>query len=192
MFWYSSNVMKGGAKVDSYSIEQTKQLSYEKVIDELMTDYGQQILQLVMQYVHNRAVAEDLTQEIFVKCYNALPTFHFDSSVKTWLWRIAINHTKDYLKSWYAKNVETAQDELFAQVKSETSVEQQVIQLEEDDELARAVFDLPMKYREVIYLCYYEEQSMKEIAAVLQLNESTVKTRLRTAKQLLKKRLERV
>ena len=104
--WHSSNVVKGGNKMDSYSIEQTNH-SYEVIIDELMTDYGQQILQLVMQYVHNAAIAEDLTQEIFVKCYQALPTFHFNSSVKTWLWRIAINHTKDYLKSWYAKNVET-------------------------------------------------------------------------------------
>ena len=183
--------MKGGNKVDSYSIEQTKQPSYEAIIDELMTDYGQDILQLVMQYVHNIAVAEDLTQEIFVKCYKALPSFHFNSSVKTWLWRIAINHSKDYLKSWYAKHVEVTTDELFAQVKSGESVERQVLQHEQDDELAQAVFELPIKYREVIYLCYYEEQSMKEMADVLQLNESTVKTRLRVAKQLLKKRLER-
>lgn len=177
--------------MDSYSIEQSKQLSYETIIDELMTDYGQDILQLVMQYVHNTAVAEDLTQEIFMKCYKALPTFHFNSSLKTWLWRIAINHAKDYLKSWYARNVETTNENLFAQEKSRDCVEQQVIQLEQDDELARVVFELPVKYREVIYLCYYEEQSMKEMADVLQLNESTVKTRLRKAKQLLKKRLER-
>ncbi len=183
--------MKGGNEVDSYSIEQTKQPSYETIIDELMTEYGQDILQLVMQYVHNIAVAEDLTQEIFVKCYKALPSFHFNSSIKTWLWRIAINHSKDYLKSWYAKHVETTAEDLFAQVKSKDCVEQQVIQHEQDDELAQAVFSLPVKYREVIYLCYYEEQSMKEMAAVLQLNESTVKTRLRVAKQLLKKRLER-
>ena len=82
-------------------------------------------------------------------------------------------------------------EELFAQVKSGESVEREVLQNELDDELAQAVFALPIKYREVIYLCYYEEQSMKEIAELLQLNESTVKTRLRVAKQLLKKRLER-
>ncbi|WP_252503103.1 sigma-70 family RNA polymerase sigma factor [Sporosarcina sp. Marseille-Q4943] len=177
--------------MDSYSIEQTKLLSYEKIIDELMTDYGQDILQLVMQYVHNLSVAEDLTQEIFVKCYKALPTFHFNSSMKTWLWRIAINHSKDYLRSWYARNVNATDEELFTRVKSGDCVEQKVIQRQQYDELARAVFSLPVKYREVIYLCYYEEQSMKETADVLQLNESTVKTRLRKAKQLLKKRLER-
>ena len=183
--------MKGGNEMDSYLIEQTKQPSYEAIIDELITDYGQDILQLVMQYVHNIAVAEDLTQEIFVKCYKALSTFQFNSSIKTWLWRIAINHSKDYLKSWYAKHVDATAEDLFAQVKSKDCVEQQVIQHEQDDELAQAVFSLPVKYREVIYLCYYEEQSMKEMADVLQLNESTVKTRLRVAKQLLKKRLER-
>ncbi|GKV57725.1 RNA polymerase subunit sigma [Sporosarcina sp. NCCP-2222] len=177
--------------MDSYSIEQMKLPSYDTIIDELMTDYGQDILQLVMQYVHNLSIAEDLTQEIFVKCYKALPTFQFNSSMKTWLWRIAINHTKDYLKSWYAKNVVATREDLFAQVKSGDCIEQQVMQRQQDDELVRAVFALPIKYREVIYLYYYEEQSMKEMADVLQLNESTVKTRLRKAKQLLKKRLER-
>lgn len=164
---HSSNAMKGGTEVDSYSIEQTKLLSYETIIDELMTDYGQDILQLVMQYVHNLPVAEDLTQEIFMKCYKALPTFQFKSSMKTWLWRIAINHTKDYLKSWYAKNVKVTEEDLFTQVKSGDCVEQQVIQLQQDDELIRAVFALPVKYREVIYLYYYEEQTIKEVADVL-------------------------
>ena len=176
--------------MDSYSIEQTYD-SYETIIDDLMSNYGQQILQLVMQYVHNSAVAEDLTQEIFVKCYKALPSFHFDSSIKTWLWRIAINHSKDYLKSWYAKNVEIKEQSVFAQVEGHDSVEQQVIQQQEDHALSQAVYNLPMKYREVIYLCYYEEQSMRDMAEVLQINENTIKTRLRKAKQLLKKRLER-
>lgn len=176
--------------MDSYSIEKTKLLPYETIIDDLMTDYGQDILQLVMQYVHNLTVAEDLTQEIFVKCYKALPTFQFNSSMKTWLWRIAINHSKDYLKSWYAKNVQSTDEDVFTQANSGECVEQHVIQQQRDDALARAVFELPVKYREVIYLCYYEEQSMKELADVLQLNESTVKTRLRKAKQLLKVRLE--
>ncbi|MBM7700479.1 sigma-70 family RNA polymerase sigma factor [Kurthia huakuii] len=174
--------------MDSYSLEQ---ITDEAIIDELMGDYGQDILHLVLQYVHNFSLAEDLTQEIFLKCFKALPTFQYQSSLKTWLWRIAINHTKDYLKSWYAKNVETTADDLFAQIESGHGVEQQVLQNFQDTELATAVFTLPVKYREVIYLHYYEEQSMKEMAAILQINENTVKTRLRKAKQLLKKQLER-
>lgn len=170
------------------TVEQMKVLSNDMIIDELMQAYGQDIMQLMLQYVHHFSTAEDLTQEVFVKCYKALPHFQFNASIKTWLWRIAINHAKDYLKSWYAKNVDVQADDLFVQV-STHDVEQQVIQKEADDELAQAVFALPIKYREVIYLCYYEELVTREIADVLQLNENTVKTRLRKAKQLLKKRL---
>jgi len=183
--------MKGGIPVESYLINDTANLSNEAIIDELMQQYGEDVLKLVMQYVHNNSVAEDLTQEIFVKCYRALPSFQNGSSLKTWLWRIAINHSKDYLKSWYAKNVEAKDNEVFMQVESSISVEQEVLQQQEDANLVKAVMALPIKYREVIYLCYYEDQSMKEMADVLQINESTVKTRLRKGKQLLKKHLER-
>lgn len=56
--------------------------------------------------------------------------------------------------------------------------------------MANAVMELPLKYREVIYLFYFEELPIKEIAEVTQVKENTVKTRLRRAKDLLKERLE--
>ncbi|MGM2836972.1 sigma-70 family RNA polymerase sigma factor, partial [Bacillus cereus group sp. Bce025] len=70
------------------------------------------------------------------------------------------------------------------------SVEQTVIQNAEDRELASAVMNLPIKYREVIYLFYYEELSIKEVAIVIEVKENTIKTRLKKAKELLKKGLE--
>lgn len=167
-----------------------KSENYERHIDELMSTYGQDILQLVYAYVHHEAIAEDLTQEIFVKCYNGLPTYKGQSSIKTWLWRIAINHAKDYLKSWYNQNVKTIEDDFLNSVTLSSSVEQIVVQQDEDAELANAVMSLPIKYREVIYLVYFEELTMKEAATVLQLNENTIKTRLRKGKLLLKNILE--
>ena len=77
----------------------------------MMNKYGQEILQLVYSYVNNKEVAEDLTQDIFVKCYKSLHTYKGKSKLKTWLWRIAINHCKDYLKSWYNKNVIATENE---------------------------------------------------------------------------------
>ncbi|MER2261325.1 MAG: sigma-70 family RNA polymerase sigma factor [Psychrobacillus sp.] len=168
----------------------TKTESYEQLIDELMSTYGQDILQLVYAYVHNETIAEDLTQEIFVKCFKGLPTYKGQSSIKTWLWRIAINHAKDYLKSWYNQNVRITEDAFLNSATSSSSVEQIVVQQDEDAALAAAVMNLPIKYREVIYLVYFEELSMKEAAAVLQLNENTIKTRLRKGKLLLKNILE--
>ncbi len=69
-------------------------------------------------------------------------------------------------------------------------VEQVVVQRETDDELISAIMELPIKYREVIYLYYYEELPIKEIAVLTEVGDSTVKTRLRRAKELLKERLE--
>ncbi|WP_107839551.1 sigma-70 family RNA polymerase sigma factor [Metasolibacillus meyeri] len=162
----------------------------EDVVEALMHMYGQSILQLVYAYVHNEAVAEDLTQEIFLKCYKALPTYKAKSSLKTWLWRIAINHAKDYLKSWHNQNIYTADDTVLHNVHSNEEIEQQIIQQDEDAALADAVMQLPVIYREVIYLFYFEEYTMKQIAALLQVNENTVKTRLRKGKALLRTRLE--
>ncbi|MFJ7737352.1 sigma-70 family RNA polymerase sigma factor [Lysinibacillus sp. NPDC097287] len=113
-------------------------------IDEIMQAYGQELLQLVYAYVKNQAIAEDLTQEIFVKCYQALPTYKGNSTVKTWLWRIGINHCKDYLKSWYNQNVLTCTDEQFSCQESNDDVEQIVIQQDEDSRLAENVMQLPL------------------------------------------------
>lgn len=164
--------------------------SAEDTVDSLMNLYGQSILQLVYAYVHNNAIAEDLTQEIFLKCYKTLSTFEGKSSIKTWLWRIAINHTKDYLKSWYNQNVQATEDIFLHSTKSDEQVEQQVIQQDEDAALACAVMQLPVLYREVIYLFYFEDYTTKEIATILRANENTIKTRVRKAKELLKKQLE--
>jgi RNA polymerase sigma-70 factor, ECF subfamily len=162
----------------------------EHIIDEIMNQYGQEILQLAYSYVNNQAIAEDLTQDIFVKCYKNLHTYSGKAKLRTWLWRIAINHCKDFHRSWYQKNVVIAGEEFPINGTKKELVEQKVIQREEDDELISAIMTLPIKYREVIYLFYYEELPIKEIAAVTETGVNTVKTRLRRAKELLKERLE--
>ncbi|CUB09129.1 ECF RNA polymerase sigma factor SigW [Bacillus cereus] len=176
--------------MDELTVEAFEIEDKEDLIDEIMNKYGQEVLQLVYSYVNNKAVAEDLTQDIFVKCYKSLHTYKGNSNLKTWLWRIAINHCKDYLKSWYNKKVIVTEDGFTYMESQKESVEQIVIQNAEDRELASAVMDLPIKYREVIYLFYYEELSIKEIATVIEVKENTIKTRLKKAKELLKEGLE--
>lgn len=176
--------------VDELTIEAFEIEDKEDLIDEIMNKYGQEVLQLVYSYVNNKEIAEDLTQDIFVKCYKSLHTYKGNSNLKTWLWRIAINHCKDYIKSWYNKKVIVTEDESVYIGVQNDSVEQTVIQNAEDSRLALAVMSLPIKYREVIYLFYYEELSIKEIATVIDVKENTIKTRLKKAKELLKEGLE--
>ena len=159
-------------------------------IEDIMQEFGQDLLQLVYAYVKNKAIAEDLTQEIFVKCYHALPTYKGKSTMKTWLWRIAINPSKDYLKSWYNQKVLATEEQLFSLQESKENVEYTVIQQDEDARLAENVMQLPVLYREVIYLFYFEELTIKEVAQVLSIKSNTVKTRLRKGKALLKEQLE--
>ncbi|MGG3799352.1 sigma-70 family RNA polymerase sigma factor [Metabacillus fastidiosus] len=162
----------------------------ERAINEIMDKYSQQILQLVFSYVNNKETAEDLTQDIFVKCYKSFHTYNKKSKVKTWLWRIAINHCKDYLKSWYSKNVMINETEVMNNSTENEIVEQTVIQNDEDRRLALTVMNLPINYREVIYLFYFEEMTIKDIVHVTKINENTVKTRLKRAKEILKEQLE--
>ncbi|EJQ91947.1 sigma-70 family RNA polymerase sigma factor [Bacillus cereus ISP3191] len=176
--------------MDELMIEAFEIEDKEDLIDEIMNKYGQEVLQLVYSYVNNKEVAEDVTQDIFVKCYKSLHTYKGNSNLKTWLWRIAINHCKNYLKSWYNKKVIVTEDDFTYMESQKESVEQIVIQNAEDSRLASAVMSLPIKYREVIYLFYYEELSIKEIAIVIEVKENTIKTRLKKAKELLKKGLE--
>ncbi|WP_455662808.1 sigma-70 family RNA polymerase sigma factor [Pradoshia sp.] len=175
--------------MDELTIERIAVEDREILIDELMHQYGQEILQLAYSYVNSREIAEDLTQEIFVKCYKALHTYKGKSKVRTWLWRIAINHCKDYLKSWYNNHVIPSSDELVYSRESQQSTEHTVIQHDEDARLAHAVMKLPVNYREVIYLHYFEDMPIREIAAVLSVKENTVKTRLRRGKAVLKESL---
>ncbi|CQR48080.1 ECF RNA polymerase sigma factor SigW [Paraliobacillus sp. PM-2] len=161
-----------------------------EIIDEIMTTYGQEILQLVYSYVNNKELAEDLTQDIFVKCYHTLHTFKGKSKFRTWLWQIAINTCKDYLKSWYNKNVVHSTEDFLFDIGQKDSVEDAIIQQDRDARLVSSIMQLPIKYREVIYLYYFEELRIKEISNLVKVKQNTIKTRLRKAKELIKKEME--
>ncbi|ALC92902.1 RNA polymerase factor sigma C [Bacillus sp. FJAT-18017] len=164
-------------------------LEREEIIDQLMQEYSDDILHLVYTYVKNRTTAEDLTQEIFLKCYEKLNQFNQQSSIKTWVYRIASNHCKDYLRSWHYRKI-TLSDKIWEYIPSKSKqVEEEVIANSEEDILTNAVMNLPLKYREVVFLHYYEELSLAEISKITTVNLNTIKTRLKRAKEILKDKM---
>ena len=161
----------------------------EQIIDQLMREYSDDILHLVYTYVKNRTIAEDLAQEIFIKCYEKLNQFNQQSTIKTWLYRIASNHCKDYLRSWHYRKI-TLSNKVFDHIPSKSKqMEEEVIKQSEENRLTNAVMNLPLKYREVVFLHYYEEMSLKEISKITSVNINTLKTRLKRAKELLKDKM---
>jgi len=175
--------------VNEFLIEGSQAIDREELLIELMDRYGQDILQLVYSYVKNHAVAEELTQEIFLKIYERIDTYQQRSSLKTWIWRIAINHCKDYLRSWNYRKIVISETLAKESVTKRETVEAEVIQRDEEDLLAKEVMNLPMKYREVIYLHYFAELTIKEMEGITGVNQNTLKTRLKRAKEILQTKL---
>lgn len=157
------------------------------ILELAMSDHGNDVLYLAYSYVKDHEIAKDITQDVFIKLYNNIEQFRGESTLKTWLFRITSNHCKDYLKSWHYRKVILTNNmtEIFTQ-KNKTP---EHIALLNDEKmlLNQYVLSLPVKYREVIYLFYFEGFSLKEISECLSLNINTVKTRLAKAKELLRK-----
>ena len=140
-------------------------------------------------YVKDSHTAEDIFQDVFIKVNQKLSTFEGNSSIKTWIIRIAINTCKDYLKSAWNRRVIPMMEYQEDQIVSDTdfdSVEKQ----DTDDIIKKAVLSLPAKYKDVVLCVYYNEMTIAETAAVLKVAEGTVKSRLSRARQKLKSVLE--
>src|SRR5690625_3225553 len=78
----------------------------EAMLEKIMIEHGSDLLRLAFSYVKHRETTKDMVQSTFIKCYENLDNFRFESSIKTWLYRITINQCKDYLKSWHFRKVQ--------------------------------------------------------------------------------------
>ncbi|MED4585669.1 sigma-70 family RNA polymerase sigma factor [Brevibacillus choshinensis] len=158
----------------------------DAAFEQIMREYGTRVLRLVTFLVKDRNVAEDLTQDVFVKVYRHLPRFRKESSIHTWIYRIAVNECKGHLRSWAFRKILPSS---WIKRDSDVSTEQIVMHQSERDELVMQVQNLPSMYRQVIVLHYYADLSIAEVANVLSVSEGTVRTRLHRARQHLKKQL---
>lgn len=131
----------------------------------------------------------DVTQEVFVKLYRFLHQFK-QERFTTWLYKITLNATRDYYRK---ENKEKQKEEKLHHASngnySIKSAEDRVLVFEEDKELHQAIQRLDEKYRYPIILFYFHDLSYEQMADVLNVPLTTVKTRMLRAKGLLKKQL---
>lgn len=153
-----------------------------------MNEYGELLIRLAYTYVKDVHVAEDIIQDVFLKVYEKGDKFRYESSFKTYIYRITINRCKDHLKSWSFRNIFFT-DKRWSVEETNESAENMMIRFEEDYELGEEVLSLPIKYREVLILRYYQDYSVTEVSAILGISENTVNTRLRRAKERIKNNL---
>lgn len=160
----------------------------EHLLNQVMDEHGDYLKRLIYTYIKDIQKTEDIVQEVFIKFYKSLDRFEGRSSIKTYLYRIAVNECHNYLNSWHYRKIEFT--EKLKSWTSQNSIERDYIQKEEQESLAQLVNQLPVKYREVIWLYYYVELSVAEIAQVLYCSENTVKTRLARGRKLAKMSME--
>lgn len=171
-------------------LKEEKKLTNEETIEVLVDDYWISVKKLAYTYVKDWSLAEDITQEVFIKCYNNLERFRGESSYKTWLYKITVNRCKDEFRSKWYRTLNFLSGTMGKTVNSSISAEQSFLEEDERQEFYELVLALPMKYREVIILFYYEEMSLDEIHNLLETNINTVKSRLKRGKLFLKNMVE--
>jgi RNA polymerase sigma-70 factor (ECF subfamily) len=148
--------------------------------ERLLTCYGNSVLRLAYSYLHNKDDAEDILQDTLIQFLKTQPEFETAEHEKAWMFRVAINKSKNKLTYFNIRKTDELRDELLTN---------------ETDDLSfvwDAVKQMPLKYSEVIHLFYYEGYSTAEIAAMLSKKEATVRSLLLRARSKLKDTLREV
>lgn len=140
----------------------------------LLTRYGNYILRLAYSYLHNMEDAEEVLQDTLIQYLKTAPHFEGAAHEKAWLLRVAGNLSKNRIAYNTVRSTDELNESLVAQQREDLSF------------VWQAVKDLPVKYREVIHLFYYEGLSSGQIAAILEQNESTVRSHLKRGREKLK------
>lgn len=155
------------------------QITYKNDIGLALRLYGNSILRVAYSYLHSMSDAEDIVQDTLLQLMRADPSFESPEHEKAWLLRVAINLSKNKLKSaWFRKNTELIEDN-------------RAVELADDLTFVwDAVKALPEKYRIVIHLYYHEGYSTAEIASLLDKKETTVRSLLHRARGTLKNNLK--
>ena len=151
----------------------------EEQLYEAMELHTEHLLRLAYFYVQSWEAAEDIVQESFIALYEKAAQYKGEASVKNYVRKIVINRCHDHLRKKKRR-------QLFLPFRYVKSAEQEVVLSTEKTTLLEALMRLGDKYRGAIILYYFEELSTVQIAELLGLNESTVRSRLKRARDELR------
>lgn len=145
----------------------------DALFDKVYQTYGSSLYRFCLLQMKNSADAEDVLQEVFIKRLYRAPVFESPNHERRWLFQVALNQCRDELKRSHRR-------ELPLEIATNTMVSP------EEFSLLEQVVNLPERQRIVLHLHYYEGYSIREIAKLLRLTESTVKMRLKRGRDALR------
>ena len=151
----------------------------EQEVNRAIERYSDTVRRLCMIYLKNHADTEDIFQTVFLKYVLSSVSFESDEHEKAWFIRVTVNACKDLLKNFFRSRT----------VSLEEIMDQPAALPEDNREILEAVLSLPLKYKEVVYLHYYEEYTAPEISRILNKNVNTIYTLLTRSRQMLMEKL---
>ena len=171
----------------------------EDAFTYLLTVYQNPVFNLIWHIVENTADASDVLQDVFVKVFKGIKGFNGDSSLKTWIYRIAVHEALNHRRSWIRRrwrepiSMDDTESSSAAAAAESPSSERSPYQIFEQAErevvVKQALASLAPPYRSVVVLREIEGLPYEEIAQVLGLAEGTVKSRLLRGRELLRRKL---
>lgn len=168
-------------QIDLELLRQGNQHEFRRMLDV----YGGMVLTLCKRVVRDENLAEEATQDVFVKCYKKLDSFKEESSLKTWIYRVAYRTAIDYVRK--SKKRSTAHLEVAEKVvEMEENQEEKMIVKEKTTKLRKAIDRLAPEDATLLELYYFEEKNIKEVASITGMSTSNIKTKLFRARKSLR------
>ena len=147
--------------------------------------HSRAIYYLALRFLGDPQKAEDAEQDVFLKAFSKLRQFRGEASVRTWLYRVAINHCRNVTQSWHARHVYTqADDSAWERTAARTDSPLRVLETKElGQRIQRTLDGLPDEYRLLLLLVADEELSYEEIAALVGQSPDAVRGKLHRARK---------
>lgn len=142
-------------------------------VENVIQFYSGMVYRLAFARTGTKYDADEIFQEVFLRYIKKRPKFNDEEHRKAWLIRVTINCSKKMWNSPWRKRVQTLEDDIIFESKETINLYQELQKL-------------PVKYREVIHLFYYENMSLEEISSVLNRRNATVRTQLSRARAMLR------
>jgi len=177
--------------MDEKELIQRSQAGDGEAFGVLVERYKGKVFSLAYGFTRDRAAADDLAQEVFIKAYLSLPRFQAKSEFGTWLYRVAVNHIKDFLRKNRERLKEIPLQEAGDRVlaSSDLGPEEQRLQEGRREIVQAALARLPEKYRVILTLRDMDGFSYEDISRILKLSPGTVDSRLHRARRKLREKL---
>ncbi len=184
--------------MDDKQILQGIQNGDETAFRELVENYQDMVINVCNRFVHSREDALDISQEVFIKAYRSVDQFRGQARLSTWLYRIAVNKSLNFLRDKKRKNIFNSLDLLFDRQKdnpadtmkdNDSDVAEKMENNEKVDILYQALENLPKKQRVAVTLNKLEELSYKEVAEIMDISVSETGVLINRGKKALQKKM---